>query len=462
MTSMTTKKRRFRLSQTVIIALVLALTVALGLFAKKYHYRADWTRAGRFSLSEQTHKIVGELKEPVSIIGFFQKGDAEREVFKDLMAAYQYASDKIAYKEIDPDQSPHLAKAYTIREYGTIYIEIGDLNTQITEHTEAALTNAVIGLIKGSKKKVAILTGHGEKSSADTEAAGFSLMTEELEKGPYRVSALSLFKSGTIPDDLDLLVIPTPTNAYLPSEVAILSAYLATKGARALFLFDPDGKDALNPLLSPFEVQGTGEVVIDPVSRLLSGDVVTPIVSEYPSHPITEGFAIATIFPLAQPLVAETLETSPFDVAAIARTQATAWGESGPLKGEIARDPAQDRSGPLVLAYAVSSKPDVTATDAVAFEEPVAAPTRIVIVGDSDFASNAYYDTSGNSDLFKNMVHWLTSDENLIAIHPKAAEKESLALTPAQARFLFIGLVIAVPLVFIGLASRMWQRRRRQ
>ena len=47
--------------------------------------------------------------------------------------------------------------------------------------------------------------------------------------------------------------------------------------------------------------------------------------------------------------------------------------------------------------------------------------TRVVVVGDSDFASNGVLGIQGNRDLFMNMVGWLSQQENLISIRPKEA-----------------------------------------
>lgn len=455
--TMQQKKRWFRLNQMVTILLVLSLVVALAMFAKKYHYRSDWTESSQYTLSDQTKKVISQLTEPVSIIGFFQKEDAQRQVFKDLMASYRYLSEQVSYKEVNPDQNPHLAKEYGIREYGTIYIEHGTAHAQTTEHTEEAITNAIIGLIQGTHKKIAILSGHGEKSISDTDGTGFSVLAQELEKAQYKVDVLSLFEHAAVPEDVDLLILSAATNALLPGEMEILTQHLSKKGARVLFLLDPGAEASVSALLAPFHIQPTGAVIIDPMSRLFGGDFAVPIVSEYPPHPITDHFTVATFFPLAQALGADSVDTPEWTITPIAKTQPSAWGEKGSLKGEVAYTDGEDLAGPLVIAYAIESK--TTSAPSNATDE---GKTRIVVVGDSDFISNAYYDSSGNNDFFKNIVHWLTSEENLISIHPKAKTKGELSLSPAQGKWLFIVLVIAVPLLFLLLAVRMWRKRRRQ
>ena len=59
---------------------------------------------------------------------------------------------------------------------------------------------------------------------------------------------------------------------------------------------------------------------------------------------------------------------------------------------------------------------------------------RIMVVGDSDFASNAAAGIQGNADLFVNMNNWLTQQEDLISIHPRDAGDRRMTMTADQQR----------------------------
>ena len=59
---------------------------------------------------------------------------------------------------------------------------------------------------------------------------------------------------------------------------------------------------------------------------------------------------------------------------------------------------------------------------------------RIMVVGDSDFASNAAAGIQGNADLFVNMNNWLTQQEDLISIHPRDAGDRRITMTADQQR----------------------------
>ena len=136
----------------------------------------------------------------------------------------------------------------------------------------------------------------------------------------------------------------------------------------------------------------------------------------------------------------------------IVETSARSWAESN-LKGLFAdQEPefndGQDKRGPVSIAAAVSAS--AAPADPSKPPDPAAskAETRIVVIGDSDFAANAYGGFAGNKDFFMNMIGWLSQQENLISVRPKEAEDRRLVMTVAQQRnaglFAFLFLPLAV------------------
>jgi ABC-type uncharacterized transport system involved in gliding motility auxiliary subunit len=136
--------------------------------------------------------------------------------------------------------------------------------------------------------------------------------------------------------------------------------------------------------------------------------------------------------------------------------------------GKVTRDIDKgDKPGPISLAAAVSAP----ATDA---KTPPAAEgnkadgenddkkpeTRVVVFGDSDFASNGALGVQGNRDLFLNAINWLAQQENLIAIRPKDTQDRRITLTADQERRLFFLTVLIVPGLILLAGVQTWWRRR--
>jgi ABC-type uncharacterized transport system involved in gliding motility auxiliary subunit len=81
-------------------------------------------------------------------------------------------------------------------------------------------------------------------------------------------------------------------------------------------------------------------------------------------------------------------------------------------------------------------------------------------MGDSDFASNAAINVSGNRDFFMNIVGWLSQQENLIAIRPREPGDSRLTLTADQSRRIAWLALLIIPGAIFALGIYTWWRRR--
>jgi ABC-type uncharacterized transport system involved in gliding motility auxiliary subunit len=95
--------------------------------------------------------------------------------------------------------------------------------------------------------------------------------------------------------------------------------------------------------------------------------------------------------------------------------------------------------------------------------ENTTTKSRVVVFGDSDFAANGNFSAYGNSDIFENSVDWTAQQENLIALTPHQTTQRVM-VTPQEStlRLIFLGSVVAIPLiVLVGGVFMQVQRRRR-
>jgi len=74
------QRRSFLYSSNMllIIILVLGLLVVVNFFLARHHYRVDLTAAKVHSLSDQSIKVVKNLKQDIAIKAFFREGNAGR------------------------------------------------------------------------------------------------------------------------------------------------------------------------------------------------------------------------------------------------------------------------------------------------------------------------------------------------------------------------------------------------
>ncbi len=80
-----------------IVVLVLAILVLINYFFSRHHHRFDFTEAKLHSLSDQSIKVLENLKEEVSALCFFREGNISQAKMENLLKIYNYHSKKIKY-----------------------------------------------------------------------------------------------------------------------------------------------------------------------------------------------------------------------------------------------------------------------------------------------------------------------------------------------------------------------------
>ena len=88
--------------------------------------------------------------------------------------------------------------------------------------------------------------------------------------------------------------------------------------------------------------------------------------------------------------------------------------------------------------------------------------TKIAIFSDANFAQNQFVNWSPwNYRMFSNSVAWLTEQENLIHLPPKASQSETMMLSSTQINMILLLVVIGMPVVVLGVGIAVWVRRKK-
>lgn len=458
------RQARYGALATTGVLAALAITVAVNYLASRQNKRWDLTASQQNSLSEQTVKVLQGLQGPVKFIVFDRQTDFDR--FRNRLNEYTYHSNNVSVEYIDPDTRPVVAKEYEIQQYGTVVIEYLSKRERLTSDTEQDLTNDLIKALSDRERKVYFLQGHGEKEPNDTERDGYSALSGMLRRDNYMVERLVLAQQKEVPADATVVIVGGPTSDILPAELDMLRAYLGRAG-KLMVLIDPPigGQSAqlpnLEALIKEWGVMLGTNVVVD-----VSGATNEPsiaVAATYPLHAITEQFATLTIYPVARTV--EPVAGGTRTPTTIVETSRASWAESNfaSLSTGVALDAeAGDKAGPLSVAVAVSAAADAgagTPPGTPAANEPT-PETRVVVFGDSDFATNAYAGVPGNPNLFANAVNWLAQQENLIAIRPKEAEDRRVTMTPRQQTMAFLASILFIPALVFAAGVFTWWRRR--
>jgi ABC-type uncharacterized transport system involved in gliding motility auxiliary subunit len=445
-------KRSSRLgtNTTVLVAAVLAILVIVNFVGYRHHKRFDLTSEKLYTLSDQTDKIVRALTQDVTIVRFAKLPDAQ---FDDLMTEYKNLSPHIKYQTVDPQEKPDVARDYGATHMGDIIVASGARKQTLEGTTEEAITTAILKVTRKQSKMVCFVTGHGEKSITDDGAQGYSQADQGLKKEAYDTKTINLASSTEVPSDCDVLVIPGPTEAFFPQETAMVSRYL-DGGGKALIEVDPitENKQAesnLEGIFQKWNINVGNNVVIDSsgMGRLLGAGPAIPLVINYGDSPITKGLErTMTFFPLARSV--SIADKSKLEPQAVELLMTSSQSFTTPkLEHEVRYDPKTDTMGPLSLGVAASRSED-------------GKSARLVVIGNSAFASNEAIGQASNGDLFLNTIDWLAQDENLISIRPKSPTNRRIVLTEGQSIGLEWFELFLLPGFVIILGISIWWKRR--
>ena len=458
------------------VLVFLGLLVALNYISNRQDKRWDLTAAKQFSLSDQTKKVLADFKAPVAVKVYYDSdpttGGGQKQELTDRLDSYKYLSTQLNVQYIDAVKDPAGAKQDNVQALPTTVFTYNGKSERTTGRTEQDFTNALKKLLVGTTKKVYFIQGHGEHDpDASDQRTGYSGAATALKSDNFEVAKLALAQEGKIPDDASVLVIAGPQTDYLQPEIDLLHGYLK-KGGKLFLMIDPSPKFDSPPLTNlialakEWGVDVGNDYVLDQsgVGQMFGAGPQVPIAMTYPPHAITTGgFNMMTAFELARSVTPISGGTNGHTAQPVAQTSQRSWAESN-LKDLLVSHTAKpefdkgDKAGPITLIAAASAP--VADTPAGAAPDAPKPETRVVVAGDSDFASNYMLGFQGNRDMFSNTVNWLAQQEDLIAIRPRDAEDRRIQLTADQGERIFYLTVFIIPgLLFLN-GIRVWWRRR--
>ncbi len=466
------KKLFASLNFVAMLILLGVLFILVNYVSSRRFARIELTKQQFGQISEQTEKALDSLDQPVEIILFYQPGHQLYEPIKDLLEAYARRSPKIRVEYLDPDQdrarAQQIIQEMKIDSLNLVIFKSGSRHKYLPEtelaefdyaslqlgqppqlkgfKAESAFTSAIRNVTQAEQPVIWVVTGHGEKEMDSPEPVGLSEFKRTLEQQNMSLQSITLLDKTQIAPDIKLLVVAGPTRRFTDAEISLVEKYL-DNGGRLLALLDPLVETGLEALLERWGVTLGNDIVVDPTRQLPFVSAANLFVVEYLEHPIVASMrTLATLFPLARSVRPKTPAPEGVTVSRLAETSQQGWGETTTDSEAFQYDSETDTQGPVSIAVAVESA------------QP--RKTRIVVVGDSEFAINAQVGSAGNRDLLSGAANWLVDQEVMIGIGPKPIETIKLQLTEDQVRGLMYFSFAALPLACLGLGLATWWLRR--
>jgi gliding motility-associatede transport system auxiliary component len=372
--------------------------------------------------------------------------------------------------------------------------------------------SSLIKRMTQKKRKLALTTGHGEMDLTQGFQALKQVVSQEFDSTSLNPS------SAAIPDDVDALLVGGPKQPFDEKGRKEIDAFLM-KGKGVIFLVDGmamgspkgnmGGMEGAMPKVGQTNDAGLAEIlkaygfsvgqdfVLDakqnapgPVDvgggrrMLANAPVFVGVEVEKPTDKdftLTAGIN-AMVFPYASsvelvgPLQGGKAPRG--HLYKIAQSSRNSWRTSGffmfspGTKLEEAKD-AKDR-GPFALGYAYEGPlrsayaPPAAAGMSTADPGESKKKVRLLVMGDSDFASDEYLQMArylpiyGNGAQFLlNAIGWVLEDEALAPVRAKTVSSRPIQLDPDQKVAAIKAFnILGIPLAFCAFGIFRWRVRR--
>lgn len=472
-------RRQLRWQNITFIFLFLGAVGLVALLSTRYVFLADWTANKRNTPSDATLNLLKKIEDKVTVTAFVSETNAQlRNDIQYLIDSFRRYKSDIEFRFIDPASEPAMVRELNVSTEGEIALQYKDKKDRLLNANEQTLTNALQRLARTGERLILFLEGHEERNAfgdANYDLGNWSKMLQE--KG-FKVKTLNLASDTTIPRETAVIIIADPQKDVLPGETQILQEFV-DRGGNLLWLVEPGPLRNLDALAEQLNVDLLPGTIIDQNVQLLGiTDPRFAIVPQYPAHPITQGFATSTIFPAARALSYS--GSDEWEYLPLLETLPRTWSETDDSDLDYTLDAGQDIAGPLIIGITLSRAQSVMVEDISDAEKEVAPPTtevedvideslvpkgdkqqRIVIIGDSDFLSNAYLGQAGNLDLGLSVVNWLSTDDEFVALPTKTALDSQLQLSTSEQAFIAVTLLFIIPALLLGAGIVIWWQRRK-
>jgi gliding-associated putative ABC transporter substrate-binding component GldG len=516
-------------SQTLLkLGIVLVILILLNFVSVRWFGRLDATKNGLFTLAPASKQLMQTLDDRVTVKAYFTEDlpspyNNNRRVLLDQLNEYRaYSKGNLQFEFIDPtgekaeqeaqQQGIAPVQVQVVKEdkfevkrayMGLIFLyedrkEVLPV-VQNTGNLEYEISSTIKRLTSRTQKKIGFLSGHGEPAMQELGRI------QEALRRQYELVPVDVSRGASVPADIGALVVMAPTSPipdahkfridqYLMSggKVAFLinrvEANLQTRYGRALDVNIDDMLAAYGVRINADLVRDVQCANITIVQQQFGFSVQSQV--PFPYLPMVSNFSSGN-------MVVKDLHNLIFFFASSVDTSgagskglstevlALSSKQSGRETGMFMFDPLQrytleqfpEKEIPLAAVaqgkfkslYAGRPAPVDTAAGAA---PPPASPlqnsadTRVVVVGDGDFARDQYMGGSrDNLTFFANMVDYLMDDAGLITIRSKDVSLPPLEQvsdgTKKIVKYANLVLPPALVLIYGGIRWRMRKARKK-
>jgi len=495
--AITSRRGKFSTGTTVMVSVFIGIILLVNAISYTNSLQWDVTGLSQYVLTSQTKEALANLDQDVEVIQFFVPDDpvGGTDYATSLLEKYEIYTDRLNVKTIDPDIHPEMAREYGVKDYlelflmwfgipGQAIVFYGEYGQRIVlippslnlfvRDAEHDFTSAILEVTGTIQKTAYFVTGHGEVDISDTSGAGYSTAVEGLRDNLYKTESINLLAEGVVPDDATVLIIAAPKVPLSDAEMDIIEEYLENDG-RLMLMVNPASSEDFEELLQPWGLkieQGfvwvndsyyVASVGRDCPKTYTPEELLFGATPYFPgatsiSTPL-EGYVLGQVGPEnnREPVWINEERERVVQISALAMTSKDSWLENSGYSTEPQFDEGVDIEGFLIVSYLVESVRIKTSG-----ENLVAEPygPSIVVIGDSDFATNTHIRDENNEVFFLTSIGHLTAGTELVSMDRKILQSRPLIIGPEVSSFITISSIGLIPLLLLVTGTIVWWRRR--
>ncbi len=469
--SFKSKKFKYGGYATLMVAVVIAIAIIINLIVDQIPWELDLTQNQMYSLSEQTTKVLDNLKQDVKIIGLYEAGKEDKRVLE-IIERYQKRSKRISFTTVDPERYPQLVAKYEkdggSLSTGSLIVESGDkfkvidrydlVNYSYNQYSgqwyaqslavEQRLTGAILYVTAEELPVVYMLIGHGEDSIPYD-------VRKQLELENYTIEDLNLVTQDSVPEKAHALVVLSPKRDITKEEEEKIRKYLENQGRAIFFIQNLNGElPNFESLLKSYGVALQRVVVVEGDANMHYPGNPLYIIPNMESHSILSPLKSGQMYvfaPQSQSIEVLEMKRRTLEIEPLLVTSDKAWAKTN-LEATTIEKEEGDLEGPFNIAVAITDK---------IYEDNETKETRLVVVANTNLLnSQLVSQVPGNVNFLLNSLNWLQDREESISIRPKSLTVSRLRISAYQ-QLIFSGIVvILIPLIVLASGLTVWLRRR--
>lgn len=457
----TMRTTKHGMNMGALILLGIFLVLAVNYLSVRFNKTWDVTEEHLNSLSDQTLRVLADLKEEVLFTVLYAGADDadERANAKVNLSLYTNASKKIRVRFINFYENVQEAKKYFKegdKAHFLVVAEQGGQKTTVDENlNEGNLTAAIMKVSRKEQRTIYFTTGHGEADIDDPGESGLKIVREGLEEMSFKVAKIGLATGDKLPTKDGVVAIVGPRTAFLESELEQIRDFVKT-GGQLMVAIDPGMRHNLANLTKTFGVEFMNNYVL---TEQLQQVGIATIGAQYDRvSDITRRFTVGffTLFFEASELARASGTPTDWVFRDLVTTEAQSLTTNDPGKGTVTGIGKSRPIGIEVIMPIVESHVSDTNDKKAPPEKP---KSKVIVFGDSDFLTGKAIFQMGNRDLALNIFADMGREPELVGIRPKQPKGSSLIMTRnSQVAILITGVGLPVILLFLG--GFFWFRRR--